>query len=48
MPRPRSPPHETPQPAVDERLAVMQSDAAAEAMAYDGVRADTLVMLVEA
>jgi hypothetical protein len=28
--------------------AAMQSDAAAQAMAYDGVRADTLVILVEA
>jgi hypothetical protein len=28
--------------------AFMQSDAAAEAMAHDGVRADTLVTLVEA
>jgi hypothetical protein len=28
--------------------AAMQSQAAADAMAYDGVRADTLVLLVEA
>ena len=28
--------------------AMMQSEAAAEAMAHDGVRADTLVTLVEA
>jgi hypothetical protein len=28
--------------------AVMQSQAGADAMAYDGVRADTLVLLVEA
>jgi hypothetical protein len=28
--------------------AVMQSQAAADAMAHDGVRADTLVVLVEA
>jgi hypothetical protein len=29
-------------------MAGMQTEAAAEAMAYDGVLADTLVILVEA
>jgi hypothetical protein len=32
----------------DRRRLVMQSQAAADAMAHDGVRADTLVVLVEA
>ena len=35
-------------PDMDAFQAVMESDVAAEAMAYDGVRADTLVILVEA
>ena len=33
---------------MDALMAAMQTDAAAEAMAYDGVLADTLVILVEA
>jgi hypothetical protein len=32
---------------LDALMAAMESDAAAEAMAYDGVVAETLVMLVE-
>ena len=32
---------------MDAVMALMQSEAGAEAMAYDGVLADTLVMLVE-
>ena len=32
---------------MDALMAVMQSEAGAEAMAYDGVLADTLVLLVE-
>ncbi len=35
-------------PDMDAFNAAMQSDAAAEAMEHDGVRADTLVMLLEA
>lgn len=35
-------------PDMAEFQAVMQSQAAAEAMANDGVRADTLIVLVEA
>lgn len=35
-------------PDMDAVMAVMQSKAAAEAMEYDGVLADTLVILVEA
>lgn len=34
-------------PDMDAVMAAMQSDAAAEAMAHDGVLAETLVMLVE-
>ena len=33
---------------MDAVMALMQSEAGAEAMAYDGVLADTLVILVEA
>jgi hypothetical protein len=33
---------------MDAVVAAMQTEAAAEAMAYDGVLADTLVILVEA
>lgn len=33
---------------MDAMMAAMQTDAAAEAMAYDGVLPETLVMLVEA
>jgi hypothetical protein len=33
---------------MDAFKALMESDAASEAMAYDGVRADTLVTFVEA
>ena len=33
---------------MDAVMAAMQTEAAAEAMAYDGVLADTLVLLVEA
>jgi hypothetical protein len=33
---------------MDALMAAMQTEAAAEAMAYDGVLADTLVLLVEA
>ena len=33
---------------MDAVMAAMQTEAAAEAMAYDGVQADTLVILVEA
>ena len=33
---------------MDAVMAAMQTDAAAEAMEYDGVLADTLVILVEA
>ena len=33
---------------MDVVMAAMQTEAAAEAMAYDGVLADTLVILVEA
>ena len=33
---------------MDALMAAMQTEAAAEAMAYDGVLADTLVILVEA
>ena len=33
---------------MDAVMAAMQTEAAAEAMEYDGVLADTLVMLVEA
>lgn len=35
-------------PDMDAVMAAMQSQAAAEAMEYDGVLADTLVILVEA
>ena len=35
-------------PDMDAFQEVMQSQAAADAMAHDGVRADTLVVLVEA
>jgi hypothetical protein len=35
-------------PDMDAVIAAMQSGAAAEAMEYDGVLADTLVILVEA
>ena len=35
-------------PDLDALVAAMETDAAAEAMAYDGVIAETLVMLVEA
>ncbi|MDP9283797.1 MAG: hypothetical protein M3P41_02390 [Actinomycetota bacterium] len=35
-------------PDLDALMATMQTEAAAEAMAYDGVLADTLVILVEA
>ena len=35
-------------PDMDALMAGMQTEAAAEAMAYDGVLADTLVILVEA
>jgi hypothetical protein len=35
-------------PDMDAFQTAMQSDQAAEAMKHDGVRADTLVMLVEA
>jgi hypothetical protein len=35
-------------PDLDALIATMQTEAAAEAMAYDGVLADTLVILVEA
>jgi hypothetical protein len=34
-------------PDMDAVMAAMQTEAAAEAMAYDGVLADTLVILVE-
>lgn len=34
-------------PDMDKFQEVMASDAAAEAMSFDGVHADTLVMLVE-
>jgi hypothetical protein len=34
-------------PDMDAIAAAMQTEAAAEAMAYDGVLADTLVILVE-
>jgi hypothetical protein len=34
-------------PDMDKFQAVMASDVAAEAMSFDGVHADTLVMLVE-
>lgn len=34
-------------PDLDEFQAVMASEAAAEAMSYDGVHANTVVMLVE-
>ena len=34
-------------PDMDAFQALMQSEAAAEAMAYDGVRPDTVVILVE-
>ena len=33
---------------MDAVMAAMQTEAMAEAMAYDGVQADTLVILVEA
>jgi hypothetical protein len=33
---------------LDVVMAAMKTEAAAEAMAYDGVLADTLVILVEA
>jgi hypothetical protein len=35
-------------PDLDAVMAAMETDAAAEAMEYDGVLADTLVILVEA
>ena len=35
-------------PDMDAVMAAMQTDAAAEAMAYDGVLPETLVILVEA
>ncbi len=35
-------------PDLDALMVTMQTEAAAEAMAYDGVLADTLVILVEA
>ena len=35
-------------PDMDAVMAAMQTEAAAEAMAHDGVLADTLVILVEA
>ena len=35
-------------PDLDAVMAAMQTEAAAEAMAYDGVLPETLVMLVEA
>ncbi len=35
-------------PDMDAVMAAMQTEALAEAMAYDGVLADTLVILVEA
>ena len=35
-------------PDMDAVMAAMQTEAAAEAMAYDGVLADTLVILDEA
>ena len=35
-------------PDLDAVMAAMQTEAAAEAMEYDGVLADTLVILVEA
>ncbi len=35
-------------PDMDAVMAAMQTEAAAEAMEYDGVLADTLVILVEA
>lgn len=35
-------------PDMDAVIAAMQTEAGAEAMAYDGVLADTLVILVEA
>jgi hypothetical protein len=35
-------------PDMDAMMAAMQSEAAAEAMEYDGVLADTLVILIEA
>ena len=35
-------------PDMDAVMGAMQTEAAAEAMAYDGVLADTLVILVEA
>jgi hypothetical protein len=35
-------------PDMDAVMALMQSEAGAEAMAYDGVLAETLVILVEA
>lgn len=34
-------------PDMDSMMAAMESDAAAEAMAYDGVLPETLVILVE-
>ena len=34
-------------PDMDAVMAAMESDAAAEAMAYDGVLPETLVMLIE-
>jgi hypothetical protein len=34
-------------PDLDELVAAMESDAAAEAMTYDGVLPETLVILVE-
>jgi hypothetical protein len=35
-------------PDMDAVMAAMQTEAAAETMEYDGVLADTLVILVEA
>jgi hypothetical protein len=35
-------------PDMDAMMAAMESEAAREAMAYDGVLGDTLVILVEA
>jgi len=35
-------------PDMDAMMAVMETEAAAEAMAYDGVLPETLVILVEA
>jgi hypothetical protein len=34
-------------PDMDALMAAMQTDAAAEAMAYDGVQPETVVILVE-